>query len=136
MEEVQVGKDSQIRLTEKDKDGYVQNGIWVEITQTNHPELQQIPQEWMNRKSQPAPKIILKYNHFIGMTHQEGPTEGGRHPAVARSGRMPASTNLLISASPVHDSTHSSSRRALVLIFLGLVFFGFTAPFFGAISQI
>ena len=49
---------------------------------------------------------------------------------------MPASTNLLSSASPIHDGTHSSSRWASALAFLGLVFFGFAAPFFGAISQI
>ena len=59
-----------------------------------------------------------------------------RHPAVARSGRMPASTNLFSSASPVRDGTHSLSHRATTLIFLGLVFFDFVAPFFGAISQI
>ena len=53
--EVEVGKDSEICLVEMDEDKDVQNGIWVEIAQTNHPELQQIPQEWMNRKSQPAP---------------------------------------------------------------------------------
>jgi len=49
---------------------------------------------------------------------------------------MPASTNLLSSASPIHDGTHSSSRRASALAFLGLIFFGFVALFFGAIPQI
>ena len=55
---------------------------------------------------------------------------------VARSGRTPASTNLLSSASPVRDGTHSLSRRATAPAFLGLVSFDFVAPFFGAISQI
>ena len=59
-----------------DEDYDMQNGIWVEIAQTNHPELQQIPQEWMNRKSQPAPEIILEYHHFIGMRCREGLIEG------------------------------------------------------------
>ena len=49
-EEVEVGKDSEIRLIEMDKDRYVQYGVWVEIAQTDSLELQQIPQEWMNRK--------------------------------------------------------------------------------------
>jgi len=44
---------------------------------------------------------------------------------------MPATTILLISASPIFDGTHSSSRLALVA-----AFFGFAAPLFGAISQI
>jgi hypothetical protein len=39
----------------------------MEVAQTNHPKLKQIPQEWMNRKSQPALEIILEYHHFIGM---------------------------------------------------------------------
>ena len=49
---------------------------------------------------------------------------------------MPASTNLLSFASPVHDGTHSSSQLALMLAFFGLAFFGFAAPLLGAISQI
>jgi len=76
MKEVEVGKDFEICLTEMDEDQDVQNGIWVEIAQTNHPELQQIPQEWMDRKSQPALEIILKYHHFVGMRHGKGLTEG------------------------------------------------------------
>ena len=48
----------------------------MEVAQTNHPKLQQIPQERMNRKSQPTPEIILEYHHFIGMRHWEGLTEG------------------------------------------------------------
>ena len=63
MEEVEVGEDSKICLTEMDEDRNVQNGIGMEVAQTNHPELQQIPQEWMNRKSQPTPEIILEYHH-------------------------------------------------------------------------
>ena len=55
---------------------------------------------------------------------------------MARSGRTPASTNLLSSASPVRDGTHSLSRRVSALAFLGHVFFGFAAPFFDVISQI
>ena len=51
MEEVEVGKDSEIRLTEMDEDRNVQYGVWVEVAQTDSLELQQIPQEWMNRKS-------------------------------------------------------------------------------------
>ena len=70
----------------------------------------------MNRKSQSAPEIILKHHYFISMTQTE---------------RMPASTILLISASPILDGTHSSSWLATTV-----AFFGFTAPFFGAISQI
>ena len=46
-----MGEDSEVCLTEMDEDGDVQNGIRVEVAQTNHPELQQIPQKWMNRKS-------------------------------------------------------------------------------------
>jgi len=49
---------------------------------------------------------------------------------------MPASTNLLSFASPVHDGTHSSSQLALMLAFFGLAFFGFAAPLLGAISHI
>ena len=55
----------------------------------------------------------------------------GRHPAVTRSERTPASTILLISASPMFDGTHSLSRLALAIYF-----FGFPALFFGDISQI
>ena len=39
-EEVEVGKDSEIRLIEMDKDRYVQYGVWVEIAQTDSLELQ------------------------------------------------------------------------------------------------
>ena len=39
-EEIEVCKDSEIRLIEIDEDRYVQYGIWVEVAQTNHPELQ------------------------------------------------------------------------------------------------
>ena len=60
----------------------------------------------------------------------------GHHPVVMQSGRMPASTNLLSSASPMRDGTHSSSWLALTLAFFGLAFFGFTAPLLGAISRI
>ena len=49
MEEVEVGKDSEIRLTEMDEDRYVQYGVWVKVAQTDSLELQQIPQEWVNR---------------------------------------------------------------------------------------
>ena len=52
-----------------------------------------------------------------------------------RSGRTPTSTNLLSSACPVRDGTHSSSRWISVLAFWGLVFFSFVDPFFDAISQ-
>ena len=55
-EEVEVGKDSKICLAKVDKDRDVQDGVWVEIAQTNDLELQQIPQERMNRKSQPTQK--------------------------------------------------------------------------------
>ena len=51
MEEVEVGKDSEIRLTEMDEDRYVQYGVWVEVSQTDSLELQQISQEWVNRKT-------------------------------------------------------------------------------------
>ena len=51
MEEVEVGKDSEIRLTEMDEDRYVQYGVWVEVAQTDSLELQQIPQERVNRKT-------------------------------------------------------------------------------------
>jgi len=71
-----VWKNPQICFTEVDKDQDVQNGIWVEIAQTNYPELQQILQERMNRKSQTAPEIILKHHYFISMGHWEGLTAG------------------------------------------------------------
>ena len=58
-----------------DEDGDVQNGIGVEVAQTNNPEFQQIPQKWMNRKSQPAPKIILEYHCLVSMRCREGFTE-------------------------------------------------------------
>ena len=48
MKKVQVGKNSEIRLTEMDKDRHVQDSVWVEVAQTDSPELQQIPQERMN----------------------------------------------------------------------------------------
>ena len=35
-----MGEDSEICLTEMDKDLDVQNGIGMEVAQTNHPELQ------------------------------------------------------------------------------------------------
>ena len=50
-EEVEVGKNSEICLTEMDKDRDVQDGVWVEVAQTNSLELQQIPQERMDGKS-------------------------------------------------------------------------------------
>ena len=40
MKEVEVGKNSEICLTEMDKDGDVQDDVWVEVAQTNDPELQ------------------------------------------------------------------------------------------------
>ena len=46
-----MGKNFEMRLTEMDKDRDVQDGVWVEIAQTDTPELQQIPQERMNGKS-------------------------------------------------------------------------------------
>ena len=51
MEEVEVGKNPKIRLTEMDKNQDVQDGVWVEVAQSDSLELQQIPQERMNRKS-------------------------------------------------------------------------------------
>ena len=66
----------------------------------------------------------------------KGSPRAGHHPTVTRSGRMPASTNLLSSASPGRDATHSSSCWISVVAFWGLVFFGFAPPFLGAISQI
>ena len=68
-EEVEVRKNPQIRFVEVDKDRDVQDGVWVEIAWTNHLELQQIPQERMNMKSQPTPEIILKHHYFISMRH-------------------------------------------------------------------
>ena len=50
-EKVEVGKNSEICLTEMDKDRDVQDGVWVEVAQTNSLELQQIPQERMNGKT-------------------------------------------------------------------------------------
>ena len=55
----------------------------------------------------------------------------GHHLVVTQSRRMPASTILLISASPMTDDTHSLS-----LLSPAATFFGFPAPFFGAISWI
>ena len=40
MEEVEVGKNSKICLTKVDEDGDVQDGVWVEIAQTDSLELQ------------------------------------------------------------------------------------------------
>ena len=39
-EEVEVGKNPEIRLIEMDKNQDVQDGVWVEIAQTNSLELQ------------------------------------------------------------------------------------------------
>ena len=49
--EVEVWKNSEIRLAEMDEFRDVQDSVWVEVAQTNILELQQIPQERMNRKS-------------------------------------------------------------------------------------
>ena len=68
-EEVEVGKNSEIRLTEMDKHRDVQDGVWVEIAQINSLELQQIPQERMNMNSQSAPEVIFKNYSFVGMRH-------------------------------------------------------------------
>ena len=38
--EVKVGKNSEIRLTEMDKDRDMQDDVWVEVAQTNSLELQ------------------------------------------------------------------------------------------------
>ena len=38
--EVEMGKNSEICLIEMDKDGDVQDGVWVEIAQTKFLELQ------------------------------------------------------------------------------------------------
>ena len=48
---VRWGKDPKIRLTEMDKNGDVQDCVWMEIAHTNSLELQQILQERMNRES-------------------------------------------------------------------------------------
>ena len=48
---VEVGKNFEIRLIEMDKDRDVQDSVWEEVAQTDSLELQQIPQERMNRKS-------------------------------------------------------------------------------------
>ena len=61
----------------------------------------------------------------------KGSPLAGRHLAMTQFGRTPASTILLISTSPMTDGTHSLLRLALAA-----TFFGFLAPFFGAISQI
>jgi len=50
-EEVEVGKNAEIRLAEMDKNRDVQDGVQKQIAHTHSPELQQIPQERMNRKS-------------------------------------------------------------------------------------
>jgi hypothetical protein len=50
-EEIEVGLDFEVCLTKMDVDGDVKNGIGVEVAESNHPELQQIPQKWVNRKS-------------------------------------------------------------------------------------
>ena len=85
----------------------------------------------MNRKSQPALEIILEYHHFIGMRRWEGLTEG-RPPSGGDSVRKNAHLHHpVISASSILDGTHSSSWLASTT-----TFFGFTAPFFSAISQI
>ena len=84
-----MGKDSEICLIEMVEDRYVQYGVWVEVAQTDSLELQQIPQEWMNRKSQPVPEIILKYYSFIGMRHWIGLTKG-RPPSGDDAVRMNA----------------------------------------------
>jgi len=76
VEEVEVGMDSEIRLTEMDEDRYVQYCVWVEVAQTDSLEFQQIPQEWVNKKSQPTLEIIFKHYSFVGMRHREGLTEG------------------------------------------------------------
>ena len=39
MEEVEVEKNSEICLTEMDEDGDVQDGVRMEVAQTNDPEL-------------------------------------------------------------------------------------------------
>ena len=77
-EEIEVWKDSEKRLSKMDEDRYMQYYVWVEVAQTDPPEFQQIPQEWVYRKSQPAPEIIFKQYSFIGMRHGEGLTEGRR----------------------------------------------------------
>ena len=40
MEEVEVGKNPEIRLTEMNENQNVQDGVWVEVAQTDSPELQ------------------------------------------------------------------------------------------------
>ena len=66
----------------------------------------------------------------------KGSPLAGRHPAVTRSGSTPAITILSSSASLIRDGVHSSARLAPLLAFFGLVFFGFTALLFDAITQI
>ena len=76
-------------------------------------------------------EIIFKNYYFVSVQHREGLTAGFHHLAVTRLEKTPASTILLISASPMFNDTHSLSWLALVV-----AFFGFLAPLFGAISQI
>ena len=72
MEEIEVWKDSEKRLTEMDKDGYVQYCVLVEVAQTDSLEFRQISQEWVYRKSQPLLEIIFKCYSFVGMRHSNG----------------------------------------------------------------
>ena len=97
---------------------HVQYGIWVKVAQTNHLELQQIPQERMNRKSQPAPEIILKYHHFIDMRRWEGLTEG-RPPSggstVRKNTSLHQSVKLRLSRSRWHPLFVTPSFGARLL---------------------
>ena len=75
--EVEVWKNPQIRFIEVDKDRDVQDGVWVEIAQTNHPELQQIPQERMR--------------HWEGLNEGRPPSGGD---AVKKNARLHQSIEL------------------------------------------
>ena len=123
MVEIEVGDDSEVCLTEMDEDGDVQNGIGVEVSQTNHLELQQIPQKWINRKSQLAPEIILEYHCLISMRCWEGLTEGqppSGGSTVRKNASLHQSIKLRLSRSRWHPLfvTPSDGARLLGACFL------------------
>ena len=74
--EVEVRKNPKKHLIEVNKDRDVKYSVGVEIAQTDHPKLHQIPKEWVNRKSQPTLEIIFKDYNFIGVRHWKGLTNG------------------------------------------------------------
>ena len=61
-EEVEMGKDSQIRLAKINKDSDMKDRIWAEITETDLIVIDQPMKKGMNGNTKPLVEVIFEDN--------------------------------------------------------------------------